>query len=459
MYELTGQPLVDVGIAALTALAGRDSPDALTPADLERVSARLAGWYTQPGSIRNFAKGSVFHNAGYGFDNPDLQRQHVARTLESWRTPGQLGEPCAFCGQPAAYRASRRDIPLLNGEALYNFGGRGVAGVPVCGRCSLALQALPFGCMRSGGRLIACHSDDPALTLALARIAVQRAERAITLEGALPVFSAERTRLVELLVDWLAALERRSGRQIELSRAPTLTGYLFTNAGTSADIRIYTLDSAVVGFVESALHNADSSLSAAWGFAVEHAWGRAKAKKDVPPADTDKMQRPNGLYEALLDLPEQARGFLRKYLLPTRHWGLAALFLRKVMRMEPEQIALLKALGERFAAYAKTHRSFFYPFAREQQYAKWRRHVLNARNDHQRASGEALITFEEFVAAFTAPPGEINDWRLARDLAVLAMLDAGIETEAAIFDGEESIEILDTEPDTESDTEMERLDE
>jgi len=439
MYEFIGQPLVDVGIAALTALAGRSTPNALIPADLERVAGRLAAWYTEPGSIRNFAKGSVFHNAGYGFDNPVLQREHIAHTLDAWRTVGSLGEPCAFCGQPAAYRASRREIPMLSGQALVNFGGRGIAGVPVCGRCSLALQALPFGCMRSGGHLIACHSDDPTLTLALARTAVQRAERAITLDGVLPVFSAERTRFVELLVDWLAAVERRSARLLATNHAPTLTGYIFTNAGASAAIQIYTLDSAVVGFVESALHNADGSLTDAWRRAIARAWGHGKAKKGEAAIDvTDMMQRPNRLYEALLKLPTGARAFLRMYVLPTNHWGLTALYLRKVMGMEQNQIDLLKTLGVRFAAYTQTRKRFFYPFAREQQYAKWRRHVLNGRDDYQRASGLALITFEEFVAAFTAAPGEINDWKLARDLVVLAMLDAGIQPDTPMFENDDS---------------------
>ncbi len=459
MYAFIGQPLVDVGIAALTALAGRTTPDALMPADLQHVATRLAAWYTTPGSVRNFAKGSVFHNAGYGFDNPALQRQHVARTLDAWQTSVALNEPCTFCGQPAAYRANRQDIPLLNGQSLYNFGGRGTAGVPVCGRCSLALQALPFGCMRSGGRLIACHSDDPSLTLALARSAVQRAERAITLDGAIPVFSAERTRFVELLVDCLAAVERHSARLIESRRAPALTGYIFTNAGASADIQIYTLNSAVVSFIEGALHNADGGLTDAWQRAVIGAWGRSKVKKGAPSDVIDTMQRPNRLYETLLDLPDKARAFLRMYLLPTRHWGLTALFLRKVMRMEPDQIVLLKTLGVRFAAYTQTRKRFFYPFAREQQYTKWRRYILNARDDHQRATGSALITFEEFIAAFTAAPGEINDWRLARDLVVLAMLDAGIQYDMPIFDSDNSANESDDETTETTDFAMETSDE
>jgi len=432
MYVWTGHALVDVGIAALVALAGCETPSALTTTDLTAVAGRLAAWYTQPGSTRNFAKGSVFHNAGYGMANPALQRKHVARVLNSWQRESAIDARCAFCGRPAAFFASRQDIPLLNGEAIYNFSARGVAGLPVCGLCSLAIQALPFGCVRSGGMLIACHSDDPTLTQALARTAVQRAERALTLGNELPVFACERTRFVELLIDWLALLERQQSAQ---GSEVALTGYVFTNAGASAAIRIYTLESSVIGFAEAAQHNADATLTQAWQGAMFRAWGRARAKHVA----SETMQRPNHLYEALLDLPAGARGFLYRFLFPTRHWGLVALFLRKVMKMDPTQIELLRSLGERFAAYVRERKRFFYPFARTAEYALWRRHVLNAADDCKRRSGHSLISFDEFIAAFTAPPGEINDWRLARDLIVLVILDAGIQADETLFEDEPEI--------------------
>lgn len=43
--QWTGHPLVDAGVAALTALAGRQAPEEVTPADLERfVEAATTLW-------------------------------------------------------------------------------------------------------------------------------------------------------------------------------------------------------------------------------------------------------------------------------------------------------------------------------------------------------------------------------------------------------------------------------
>lgn len=450
MYDWLGHPLIDVGIAALTALSGRADPHALTESDLEQAAIQLGRWYTDVGAMRNFAKGSIFHNAGYGMPNPAIQHRHIQRTLFAWRATDSIADTCAFCGRPAAYRASRQDMPMLNGEALYNFGGGGRAGVPVCGWCSLAIQALPLGCIRSGGTLIACHSDDQALTLAIAADAVRRTRQALTLTGEIPVFAFERTRLVDLLIDWLARIERRG--DVNTVNAPSLTGYIFTNAGASPAVRIYRLDSGVVSFLERAQHAPDASLTGAWNRAVERAWVRGKKKDAVD----DRMRQCNRLYEMLLALPAESRTFLRRYLLPTQHWGVAALFLRKVMGMDQERITLLKTLGERFATYTRSQKRFFYPFARTQEYSKWRRHILNAADDMRR-KGDVLITFDEFIAAFTAPPGEINDWRLARDLIVLAMFEQGIQPDEPLFDDEsesESEMVIDATAD-DADAEME----
>lgn len=418
MLTYTGHALVDVGIAALTALARRDHPGELTADDLERAADRLEALYTRPGPMRNLARGMVFHNAGYT-SSPDAQKQRVYadRVLRSWR-PGAstlAGESCLFCGRPAAYRASRQEVPLLNGLAVFNFSPAGRAGIPICGLCSLAFQALPLGCVKSGGGLIAAHSSDERLTFQLAREAVRRMEKALSLPEAegIPDYRYERTRLVEMLISWLASVERASRQTGE---APSMTGYVFTNAGQAPKIRLYPFSSAVVSFLRRVMNAPDGTLTEAWCRAVASAW--------VPAAGVDDpaMQR-NRLYEAIVSLPDNARWVLRKHLFPTRHWGLVVLFLTKVMAMEPERIALLRRIAERLAGYIRERRAFFFQFSRTNEFSKWRRLLLRAADDHMRQTGQPLITFDEFVQVFTAPPGEINDWRLARDLITLALIE------------------------------------
>ncbi|PJF23650.1 MAG: hypothetical protein CUN53_21815, partial [Phototrophicales bacterium] len=93
----------------------------------------LARLYTQNRAMRGHADGMVFHNTPYVRErDPQARAAYVERTLYGWRDGAPaLAESCAFCGRPSAYRASRRDVPMLNGEGYINFSPAGRAGLPV----------------------------------------------------------------------------------------------------------------------------------------------------------------------------------------------------------------------------------------------------------------------------------------------------------------------------------------
>lgn len=432
----TGHALVDVGIDVLTVFSELDRAEYVTASDLEAAANFLEHAYTAPGPMRAFARGAVFHNAGYtSSPDPARQRAYADRVLRSWRSGSPvIDSTCAFCGRPAAYRATRQEVPLLNGLGIYNFSPGAQAGIPICGLCSLAVQALPLGCVKSEGGLLTAYSDDPTITFDLVKACVQHTLKFLSLqEPSLPGYPFPRTRLIEMVVSWSAAVERHD------AASASLTGYFFTNAGAAPAITIYPLASDVVDFLERVLHHADATLTAAWHRAVARAWEQPKK------GSTDLTMQRNRLYEAVLDFPSRTRQVLRRYLYPTGHWGLVALFLVKVMHMDPERIALLRTLGDRFAQYVKGKKAFFYQFSRTDEYARWRRLVLRAADDHIRATATSLITFDEFVQAFTAPPGEINDWRLARDLVTLALIDARAAGSAGQADEEPLFEDIEEE--------------
>lgn len=428
MLHYTGHPLVDVGIATLTAFSRKDDPEALDAADLEAASRYLWQLYTCPGPMQNLIRGTVFFNAGYYQARSDLREQFAQRVLASWYVDASCipGVRCSFCERTAAYLANREEVPLLNGRHVFNFGGRARAGLPICGMCSLALHMLPLGCVKTGRGLLAAHSEEPILTLGIARRALQQMMQSLSLADVerLPGFPYERTRFVELLVSWMAVMDRRAPDA-------SLTGYYFTNYGASPMIQIYRLDASVVSWLDEMQHHADASLSDAWWRVVNSGW--TQKKEDV---GTEFLS--NAVYEAVLTLPAEGRSFFRRFLKYSYHRGLVELFLERILDMSPERIVLLRTLGDRFASYARSKRGFLYEFSRLNDYSRWRRVILRAADDMARA-GRKLITFDEFIDAFTAPPGEINDWRLARDLIALRMIEeSGLDDEPLFIADDEN---------------------
>ena len=416
--HLTGHPLVDVGIAALTAFAGREQPEALTHDDLAHAAAWLDKNYVTGTPLGGVARGILLLNSGYFSEKG--RPAYVRRVLYGWLpdTP-HLDVPCSFCGQPAVYRANREDIPLLNGREVINFSPAGQAGLPVCGVCSLAFHMLPAGCFKSGAGLVAVHSDDPAVTLACARQNVVRLQRELTLNTEkLPGLPHTKTRLAELLVSQMA--RRRA-------QPASLTAYFFSNNGADPFIKIYRVDACALSFLDEVLHPDLLEVKEKWDEAVERAWADPqKRKKAEAPGEGNEALRPNRLYEALLALPDGAADFLRRFLLPTKCWALVEIYLRKVLNMQESDIALLRDVGARLAEYARHKNRFFYDFSRTNDYAQFRRVVLRAADDAARADGQPLIAFDEFIRLFTYREGEYWDWRLARDLIVLLMIEARV---------------------------------
>jgi CRISPR-associated protein Cst1 len=414
----------------MTVLAGRTSPDELGPQDYQRVADRLfkelytsydaaSGYYAQ-GPFKSYLVW-LFPNSVW--TTPSISKEpekasaslqsYAQQTLYAFALPvDPQAEACSFCGRPAVDRALRTKVPLLTG-GFPNFSPQGVTGVPICGRCLLAVHALPVGGMvTKGRRLMIAHSSDPALLLRFAHYAVALNQDAIQNAGQAgwPQTPYPRTRLVELL--------RETERRTPGALRDAVMLYQFTNDNRGADLEMYCLTSPVIAFLREVENPYDRERHDAWRRAVQAAW---KADKD---SVIDESASRNVLYEDLYTLPERAVDFLKRYILPARNWSLTACFVRKVMGMDDDQLKLLYALGSRFADYAREKRGFYYEFVRESNYSTWRRRLLSAADTWSR-QGKVLITAEEFVQAFVATrhADEYFNWKLARDIVALRMME------------------------------------
>ncbi len=462
MLNYTGHPLVDVGMATITAFADKRDPTGLTESDLDEIADYMTREYIkQP--LKSFLW-VVFPNSG--FNQPAFEKQperrldYAERVLRSYKEDvATLDEQCVFTGEPAvgiafgdkeslpAGRAFRQHIPLITGEDVINFHAYGDAGLPVSGRVILAIQAFPLGCAKCSGRLLAVHSDNEELTLHFATIFLRENRKAIQLAQAagskkMPETKlSHRTLLIDTLLD--ADLMQREAREDE---APfSLTAYHLSNSGQGPGLDIYHLPLQMTGFIrdmQTAQYRDD------WNAIVNRAWEVEPKKKGGRKKNFER--RRNWLYEDLFKLPDNARSFIRTYFLRVAlkyaraergdprggyslqdeanlvSWKITARFLRRILHMDKERIEQIRKLGDQLADYVSSQndRRFFREFYTVRRYYHLRTALIKANLAYVKQGNAPIITLDPYVEVFEegnelARP----DWQLARDLVLIRMVE------------------------------------
>ncbi|MDW8234502.1 MAG: hypothetical protein RMJ54_17145 [Roseiflexaceae bacterium] len=297
----TGHPFVDVGFATMAAFTGKRRFADLTADDFQQVADYIeANYVRQP--LRDFltlafTKNSWFANPAFNPDRPDLtaeqqekvrkkRQERAKRHLRQWAESAASLETCLFTGLPAAAlelsdklqpgRVGRAQMPLLQGDDAINFFINGDPGLPMAPEAILALQAMPLGCAKVGGGLLAVHCDDEALTIEFAGQFLQRnladvAKAQAAGEEKLP--GSPRS-LKTLLVETLNAIQTRQAQKgWRRQQRPAITAYCFNN-GQSPSLEIYHLPLQITGFL-SAVHT--PMYRPIWNELVARSWQRPAA--------------------------------------------------------------------------------------------------------------------------------------------------------------------------------------
>ena len=468
MLKYTGHPLVDVGIATITAFVDKRHPDELTEADLDEVADYITREYVQY-PLKSFLT-VAFLNAGYLQPRftPDQQLEYAKRVLRSYKadTPLLENTVCVFTGKPAvdvvlkekenipAGRTFRQHIPLLTGENVINFHPYGDAGLPISGEALLAIQAFPLGCAKSGGQLLAVHSDNPELMLHFARSFLEGNRRAIVLAqaaGSKKMDEPHHSRGT-LLINTLLQGDRRQREEFQDEEPFSLTAY-HLNSGQGVGLDIYYLPLQIIGFLRE-MESADYRTQ--WSGIVSRAWEtepQKKRKQDDKPFQPRRnwlYEDVLGLYDGLFLLPDRAKAFLRTYFLrrPFRYartdqgdprgayglthelnlvsWNIIASFLRRVFHMEKERIEEIRKMGDQLADYVRNQndRRFFREFFHGRRPSDVRTLLIRANLEHVKRGNPPIITLDPYIEVFEEGYGlERPDWWLARDLVFIRMVE------------------------------------
>lgn len=453
MLKYTRHPFVDVGVAAAVAFSGKTRPEEVDEQDLEKMIEYISKHYPRkPAS--SFVQLAFTINAVY--TQPAVRdvekreadsRAFLQVILE--RDSHSDAEKCGFCGRDALKKEikamkqvsgpiTRQHVPLILAKGLMNFFPTfSNLGVPICGSCLFAIQAMPLGAGSCSGRLLIVHSDDEETNLDFAKRFIERHQRNFQLTE-LTKYPAERfprTILIDELLE-IARRRREEGRE-DAARYGSISAYHFTNYGTNADIDMYHLPHQIVEFLRVAR---SGKYAQVWNQIARRGWQQVEGAR----AGVAR----NYLYEDLFDLPERTAHFIRVYFLrrgferafkedPRREyaleqdlelisWDLTEMFLRKVVGMEPERREAIKKLGDRLSSYIQetNAKRFFGNFYRSNRYGELRGLLIKASNDEVRRGKSPIVGFDEFVTIFE--DGEDLpriDWRLARDLVLIRMIE------------------------------------
>ena len=473
MLNYTGHPFIDVGDAAITAFVGKRRLEEVTPEDLEKVVKYIELNYVRP-PLRGYLTMAFTSNAWFIQDafNPEKARlseeertkrrttrdDWANRHLHQWQSQeASLDELCVFTGQPAivtslsgklpSSRAGRAQIPLLQGDDAINFFANGDAGLPISGLALLALQFFPLGCAKCGIGLLAIHSDNENLTYQITSRLLKQNISAITLAQAtgndkLP--KAPRS-LKTLLIEILVESERERSNAEEVQEPASLSAYNFNN-GKDPDLAIYHLPFEIVRFLQL-VHMV--TFEHAWSQLVQRGWQLPQAKKGKK-GEPEAIQEPrrNYLYGDSSSLPGGAPRFIRTYFLriPRRSnqnddprcqysigteldlisWSLVELFLKEVIHMDKTRIERIRTLGDGLAFYVEKEggKRFFRSFFTENNPSNFRALLIKANIAYIRNGYPSLFDMETYIDVFEEGYEVMRaDWRLARDLVLMRMID------------------------------------
>lgn len=444
LLRYTGHPLVDVGVATITAFVHKSDPAQVAIEDLDTVADYLESQYTV-NPMKSFLT-VLFPNSGYvqpAFDRfPEKRKAYAEQLLRGYKREGSVaGRECVFCGRPAAMMAFRQHIPLLGGETVFNFYPEGGLGLPVCGPCMLAIQAFPLGCTKCNGRALIVHSDCPDVIQIFARQFLEKNLTYLQMSGLEKMPDARFPKT--LLVETLMRIEEDRLR-INRRQPCSITAYHLTNYGTNADVDLYPLPLGVMNFV---LEANTPTHKAAWNSLVARGWELPKGKATPDNQEKGEGQRRNFLYEDLFTLPDQATRFLRTYFLrrplrrtfdtdPRRNysladdlglisWPLTTLFLERVINMDKVRINAIQQLADRLADYTdKEDSRFFTRLHQARKPHELRLLLLKADMASVDEGGDPLITLNDFLEIFEEGEGIPRvDWSLARDLILIRMIE------------------------------------
>jgi len=435
LYTWTGHALPDMGIAILTAFSGKENPEELMEEDLEKFAEYAEKAYLTP-ALTSYL--SVLFTINCGSTNPsstiNKKKKYTNYILRAYKENISEKLPvCIYCKRPSVelfvnnehLPICRDVVPMLTGRGMINFFPKGIVGLPLCGFCVLAIQALSIGSPKCGGKALIIHSEDHSFLMELIkndewlprlRKIIQLSE---TSDSKLPAMSKPKTRIIEII--------ERARKEENVKSSVTI--YHLSNSGQGPGIDIYYLPCFTINFV---IRAKTEKFSEVWENLSHSSWDNQKEKDN----NENYISR-NYLYEDLFTLPEEAGKFIRTYFLRKglslnlMTWSITELFLKEVLGMQKARIEAIKLLGDKIAEeiVSNNDKRLWEKVYRAGKFIELRNILITQSIRMIKAAKEPITSFNNFLEIFEEGEELARvDWKLAWDLVIIRIIDKLYET-------------------------------
>lgn len=332
IYQFTGNPFVDGGIAALCALNGKDSPQEITKKELELSSEFIIRIYPRWQKLRYlFTQNCLLLHPAIK-NRAERYEKYVNDLVHKISNASSDGD-CAICGmRNSVDLVLRHEYPLTGSGDLTNYFSFFESGLSLCPACIFALHLVPLYLISNDGTLFLVHSHSQKFMLDLANSAIKYV-RTMEATGQMisyyKPFEFKKNDRYEFLVKLVHKL---------ISEADSPFGrisvrlYSFINSGQMNFLSFLDLPTDVFAFIEKAIQgglkkNLDSFL------------------KELSPR----------IYQALVE----AKNLLYSFLQPKERkliggWELLILYLMEVEKMDKDRLEVLKKVGKNLYEYLKS---------------------------------------------------------------------------------------------------------
>jgi len=423
LFSRTGNPFVDSGLAALCALSKRSTPEEITKKDLKKQLKYIAKIYSQK-EWRKAIHGMIFPNAD--LVNPSVKDGPLRyeRALENYLTQAApidgVGD-CVACGCRDGIIVNKTRVPLLGSGKLVNYFPSGMIGERFCPNCILAIQFFLLA-IEKVGRPLMLHTTCWPIQLAYAERIVRHIKRSTAAnKGGILNMGYRMVAGINAVYDAITEIaQNKEIRAMPTNRLVTsLRFYHFTNYGQSPDVDFYDIPSNVFEFlIEIRRH------------AMKHEWLKVVRRGYIKPKRKSKddisKTTMNRVYRALTDGTSILRFFFTEEEFQViGNWDLLSFYLRKVRRMEQKRIEVLKQVADCFLEYCKktgsAKRITQLHYARS--YRDFRSVLLKVQQELTQASGESLVSFDQYVLDIAPEGGRY--WNETRDLLLFRIYEKG----------------------------------